>query len=88
MGAAAMFAAGTRPLEVARRFEVSDKSAYQWHRAWKTGGAEALVSKGPSGPDSLLDEAQRQELERSLEAGPETAGLGGDQRWTLCGCAS
>lgn len=83
MEAASMFTAGAHPLEVAERFEVSDKTSYQWHRAWKAGGAEALRSKGPSGPDSKLDASQRQALEQALAAGPEAAGLGTDQRWTL-----
>jgi putative transposase len=81
--AAAMFAAGAHPLEVARHFEVSDKTGYQWHRSWKSGGVQALRSKGPSGPEAKLDAAQRQHLEQALEAGAEAAGLGDDQRWTL-----
>src|SRR5262245_16412624 len=46
-----MSAAGRSAAEVAGLLEVSTKSAYQWRRAWAAGGARALVSKGPSGPD-------------------------------------
>lgn len=42
-----------------------------------------MASKGPPGSDCLLDESQRRVLEQALEAGPEAAGLGDDQRWTL-----
>lgn len=81
--AAGMFETGSSAIEVAQALEVSTKSAYQWHRAWQAGGAEALASKGPPGPDSQLTESQREELEQALDAGPEAAGLGSDQRWTL-----
>ncbi|PRX15913.1 helix-turn-helix protein [Actinoplanes italicus] len=46
-----MFAKGKSAVEVAARLEVSTKSAYQWRRAWAAGGAQALASKGLSGPD-------------------------------------
>ncbi|WP_275414882.1 helix-turn-helix domain-containing protein [Actinoplanes italicus] len=49
--AAQMFAKGKSAVEVAARLEVSTKSAYQWRRAWAAGGAQALASKGLSGPD-------------------------------------
>lgn len=78
-----MFELGSGAVEVAGVLEVSTKSAYQWHRTWQAGGPEALASKGPPGPDSGLDDAQRRELEQALDAGPAAAGLGDDQRWTL-----
>ena len=78
-----MFAAGVSAPEVARRLEVSTKSAYQWRRAWVTGGAQALTSKGPSGPDPKLSDEQLARLKDRLEQGPAAAGYGEDQRWTL-----
>jgi putative transposase len=81
--AADLFAAGVSALEVAARLEVSTKSAYAWRRAWAAGGAEALASKGSSGPASKLNPAQVQRLQRRLEAGPAASGYVEDQRWTL-----
>jgi transposase len=46
-----MFADGKSAVEVAGLLEVSTRSAYQWRRVWVAGGAQALTSKGPSGPD-------------------------------------
>ncbi|MEV6742620.1 helix-turn-helix domain-containing protein, partial [Streptomyces sp. NPDC051104] len=31
---------------IARELRVSEKSVYQWRRAWRTGGREALRSRG------------------------------------------
>lgn len=81
--AAVMFAEGRSAVEVAGLLEVSTKSAYQWRRAWMRGGAEALASKGPSGPDPTLSDAQVARLKERLELGPAAAGYGEDQRWTL-----
>lgn len=72
--AAAMFAAGMHPLDVAAALEVSEKSGYQWHRAWKTGGTQALASKGPPGPDRTLSDTQIQRLQAVLERGALAAG--------------
>lgn len=83
LAAAAMFERGVDAAEVAAALEVSTKSVYQWRRDWRAGGADALASKGPPGPDPQLDPAQRERLEQALEAGPEAAGMGTDQRWTL-----
>ena len=47
--AAVLFEQKIKPLEVAQRLRVSRKAAYQWHRLWRDGGIEALVSRGPSG---------------------------------------
>lgn len=80
--AADMFAAGMHPVEVAAALEVSTKSGYQWHRAWKSAGAQALASKGPPGPERKLSDAQVQRLRSTLELGPLAAGYD-DERWTL-----
>ena len=78
-----MFADGKSAIEVAGLLEVSTKSAYQWRRAWVAGGAEALASKGPSGPDPKLSDDQLARLKQRLELGAAAAGYGEDQRWTL-----
>jgi hypothetical protein len=54
--AAELFVEGMSAVEVAGLLEVSTKSAHQWRRAWVAGGAQALASKGSSGPDSEGDE--------------------------------
>src|SRR4029453_10209602 len=59
------------------------KSAYEWRRALAAGGVQALASKGPSGPDPVLSDAQLARLRERLERGPAAAGWGADQRWTL-----
>jgi putative transposase len=81
--AAQLFAEGKPAVEVAVLLEVSTKSAYQWRRAWVAGGVQALASKGPSGPDPKLSDAQLARLKVRLELGPAAAGYGEDQRWTL-----
>nr|WP_308129552.1 helix-turn-helix domain-containing protein [Actinoplanes polyasparticus] len=55
--AAQLFADGRSATEVAGLPEASTKSAYQWRRAWVAGGAEALTSKGPSGPPEAVGRA-------------------------------
>ena len=67
--AAAMFADGIDPRQVAAALQVSTKSAYTWRRAWAAGGAQALASKGPSGPDRVLSETQVTNLIGILEQG-------------------
>lgn len=56
--AADLFAQGVTPVEVAKRLEVSQKSAYLWRRAWHSGGVPALASKGAPGPEPTLSDAQ------------------------------
>lgn len=64
--AAGLFAAGMSPPQVAKKLRVSRKSAYVWHHAWRTAGAEALVSKGPGGQHCRLNAAQVERLEGRL----------------------
>jgi putative transposase len=80
--AAAMFAEGVPAPEVAAVLEVSPKAAYGWRRAWVVGGMRALASKGSSGPQPTLSQAQVDQLERRLERGAAAAGYT-DQRWKL-----
>ena len=81
--AAEMFAQDADPVQIARSLRVSTKSVYQWRRAWRAGGEEALASKGPGGSSCRLDEGQLEQLRAALEAGPGAHGWAQDQRWTL-----
>lgn len=81
--AAVLFAEGRSAIEVAGLLEVSTKSAYQWRWAWVAGGARALASRGPAGPDPKLSDEQLNRLQARLELGSAAAGYGQDQRWTL-----
>ena len=83
-----MFARDADPVQVARSLRVSTKSVYQWRRAWRAGGREALASKGPGGSAYRLDDAQLAELRAALEAGPAAHGWDQDQRWTLARAAA
>lgn len=47
--AAQLFEQDMPPVQVAHQFRVSTKSAYQWRRCWRVGGATALASKGAGG---------------------------------------
>src|SRR5215472_6411244 len=80
LAAAEMFAQDADPVQIARSLRVSTKSVYQWRRAWKAGGQEALASKGPGGSACRLDDAQLAELRAALEAGPAAHGWTEDQR--------
>jgi putative transposase len=86
--AADLFAQGVTPVEVAKRLEVSENSAYRWRRAWQAGGVAALASQGASGPDPKLSDAQLAALKARLDLGPAAAGYGQDQRWTLARVAA
>jgi transposase len=67
---------------------VSTKSVYQWRRAWRAGGDDALASKGPGGSACKLDEDQLARLRAALDAGPAVYGWDRDQRWTLARAAA
>ena len=83
LAAAELIEAGASDSEVARRFQVTRQSAYQWRRALAMGGRQALASKGPGGPRCKLSPAQLRELEAVLGAGPGACGWDEDGRWTL-----
>ncbi|MFL1431316.1 MULTISPECIES: winged helix-turn-helix domain-containing protein [unclassified Nocardiopsis] len=81
LAAAEDFEAGATDIEVARTYRVTRMSAWRWHHALKTGGREALRSKGPASRCRLTaDELAL--LEQLLEVGPAAHGYP-DQRWTL-----
>ncbi|MEV6986505.1 winged helix-turn-helix domain-containing protein [Sphaerisporangium sp. NPDC051017] len=78
-----MFAAGASDRQVAERFRVSLMSANRWHRAFDSGGMDALASKGPGGEKCKLTGRQLTVLEAALGDGPAVHGWDEDQRWTL-----
>ncbi|MEV0295955.1 winged helix-turn-helix domain-containing protein [Nocardia sp. NPDC050710] len=79
--AAAGFARGDTNTVIAKQLRVSVRSVQQWRRDWRTGGREALRSKGPASLPLLSDE-QFRVLERELAKGPAEHGWP-DQKWTL-----
>lgn len=81
--AAELFAQGMAPPQVARLLRVSRKSAYAWHARWRTGGVQALRSKGPSGRRSRMRPQWRAWLATELDKGPAAHGWAEEQGWTL-----
>jgi transposase len=53
-----------------------------WHARWKEGGAEALRSRGSSGPAPRLSDQQLATVEQALLEGAATHGFVGEL-WTL-----
>jgi transposase len=80
--AAELFAAGVTQAEVARQLEVSAQAVSVWHGRWQQGGAEALRSRGPSGPAPRLSDAQLATVEQALLQGAAANGFVGEL-WTL-----
>ena len=80
--AAELFAQGRSQAEVARALGVSRQSAHLWHTRFTQGGVDALRSRGPSGPDPKLTDAQLAKVEEALLAGAMANGFDTDL-WTL-----
>jgi transposase len=80
--AAELFTAGVRQAEVARQLDVSAQAVSVWHARFKAGGADALRSKGPSGPAPRLSDAQLARIEQALLEGATANGFVGEL-WTL-----
>ncbi|MFE2336586.1 winged helix-turn-helix domain-containing protein [Streptomyces coelicoflavus] len=80
--AADLFDEDVKVLCIARELRVSEKSVYQWRRAWEAGGREELCSKGPPGYDCRLGPRLQAELGAWLEEGPASHGWTDDQVWT------
>lgn len=81
--AAALFAQDVPVAQIARQLRVSDNAAYVWRRRWLSDGEAGLASKGPSGNDCRLTQAQLDRLVVALQEGPAAHGYTEDQRWTL-----
>ncbi|WP_223199398.1 winged helix-turn-helix domain-containing protein [Solihabitans fulvus] len=80
--AAELFSQEIPQAEIARMLGVSAQAVNHWHQTWTSGGREALLSTGPSGARSYLDEDQITQLRRALDQGPRQHGWDSD-RWTL-----
>jgi transposase len=80
--AAELFAQGHTQAEVAHQLGVSRQSAHVWHTAWQQGGVDALRSRGPTGPDPKVSDAQLAEIEQALLKGAMANGFDTDL-WTL-----
>ena len=80
--AGALFAAGRSQAEVARQLGVARQNVSRWHAQWRAGGADALASRGPTGPDPRLSEAQRAAIDQALRQGARANGFDTDH-WTL-----
>ncbi|MER5757633.1 winged helix-turn-helix domain-containing protein [Streptomyces sp. NPDC002088] len=82
MRAADLFEEDVKVPCVARELRVSEKSVYQWRRAWASGGREALRSQGPPGYDCRLGPDLQAKLAVWLDEGPAAHGWVDDQVWT------
>jgi transposase len=80
--AAELFTAGVHQAEVARQLGVSAQAVSVWHGRWRSGGPEALHSRGPSGPSPGLSDGQLATVEQALLEGATAHGFTG-QLWTL-----
>jgi transposase len=80
--AAELFAQGRSQAEVAHQLGVSRQSAHVWHTRFEQGGVDALRSRGPTGPDPKLSDAQLAQVQEALLAGAMANGFDTDL-WTL-----
>jgi transposase len=80
--AAELFAQGRTQAEVAHELGVSRQSAHVWHARFAQGGVDALRSRGPTGPDPRLSDAQLAKVEQALFQGAQANGFATDL-WTL-----
>jgi transposase len=76
--AAELFAQGHTQAEVARTLGVSRQSAHLWHTRFQEGGVDALRSRGPTGPDPKVSDAQLAEIEQALLQGAKANGFDTD----------
>lgn len=81
MRAVDLFAGGVEIPCIARELRVSEKSVYQWRRTWRTGGREALRSRGPSGYDCRLGPHLQAKLATWLDEGPAVHGSNAQCLW-------
>jgi transposase len=82
MQAGELFAAGHAQAEVAHQLGVARQNVSRWHAQWRTGGPDALASRGPTGPDRHLSDQQLHDLDTTLRQGARAIGFDTDH-WTL-----
>jgi transposase len=76
-----LFAQGRTQAEVAHQLGGSRQGAHIWRRRFEHGGVDALRSRGPTGPDPKVSDAQLAEIEQALLAGAMANGFDTDL-WT------
>jgi transposase len=76
--AAELFAQGRTQAEVAHQLGVSRQSAHIWHTRFEQGGVDAMRSRGPTGPDPKLPDAQLAKVQEALLAGAMANGFDTD----------
>lgn len=74
---------GCGDTEIAKRLRVTRKSVFEWRRAYRGGGREAMASAGAAGKQPYLTAEQIAQLTAVLDEGPAAHGYDDDQRWTL-----
>ncbi|ANZ13586.1 helix-turn-helix domain-containing protein [Streptomyces noursei] len=82
MRAVELFEQDVKVSWIAGELRVSEKSVYQWRRAWKAGGCDALRSKDSCGYGCRLGPHLRAKLAAWLEEDPAAHGWDEDQVWT------
>src|SRR4029453_12055137 len=82
MQAGVLFAAGHSQAEGARTLGVARQNVSRWHVRWQAVGVNALASRGPTGQDPRLSEAQRAAIGQALRQGARAHGFDTDH-WTL-----
>ncbi len=83
MQAVKLFEQGHSKAEVARRLGVSNQSAGRWHKAWESGGRQALQHPGRAGRQPRLQPLDRVQLAADLQSGPEKTLGHPTALWTL-----
>jgi transposase len=79
--AARLFAQGRSSSSVATELGVARQTAVRWHASWRTGGAAALRSRGPSRHPAVPD-SQLPAIDQALRQGAKAYGFDSDA-WTL-----
>ncbi|MEV8517666.1 winged helix-turn-helix domain-containing protein [Dactylosporangium sp. NPDC051484] len=82
MRAVELFEAGRRQVDVVVQLGVSAQTASRWHRAWQSGGRDALAGAERLGRTPRLSDEQLAGVEAVLLEGPKANGFGTDM-WTL-----
>lgn len=83
LAAVELMDAGCGDTEIAAQLRVTRKSVFEWRRAYRYGGREAMASAGAAGRQPYLTAEQIAQLTGALDEGPAAHGYAEDQRWTL-----
>lgn len=66
---------GVRVVEIAKHLDVARSTVNTWLRAYETEGVEGLETGTPPGATPRLLPEQREELKKTIAAGPQAAGF-------------